>query len=84
MPESEVGAITYRLEDERMRASILSRFEDDVLRREEVEAWLDGWVVVLCSCAEFGLCYCDCEACGKCKMNRPDEKESQVPGEVMP
>ena len=80
----EGGAFQYRLEDERMRASILSRFEDDVLVREEVEAWLDGCVVVLCSCAELGVCHCDCKACGKCKMNSPDEKGSQVPGEVMP
>ena len=56
---------------EAMRVLILSRFEDDVLRRGEVEVWLDGLVQpgesVLCDCPELGFCYCDCKACKKCR-----------------
>ena len=56
---------------EAMRVLILSRFEDDVLRRQEVELWLEGLVqpgeLVLCDCPELGLCYCDCKACDKCR-----------------
>ena len=56
---------------EAMRVLILSRFEDDVLRRREVEVWLDGLLhlgeSVLCDCPERGFCYCDCKACKKCR-----------------
>ena len=55
---------------EAMRVLILSRFEDDVLRRQEVEIWLDELVhlgeSVWCDCAELELCYCSCKACDKC------------------
>lgn len=55
---------------EGMRRLILSRFEDDVLRRQEVEVWLDEVVppreYALCDCEELGLCYCACKACGEC------------------
>lgn len=57
---------------EAMRALILSRFEDDVLLRQEIESWLDEVVApgepVECNCEELGLCYCfctRCEGCGK-------------------
>ena len=50
---------------ETMRRLVLSRFEDDVLLRQEVEVWLDEVVApgeeVVCECKELGLCYCFCD-----------------------
>ena len=47
---------------EAMRLLVLSRFEDDVLLRQDVEAWLDEVVApgeeIQCECAELGLCHC--------------------------
>lgn len=70
---------------EGMRLLILGRFEDDVLLRQEVEAWLDelaplGQSVVgeslMCVCAELGLCYCNCEGCAECEdlLHVPEEE----------
>lgn len=70
---------------EGMRLLILSRFEDDVLLRQEVEAWLAelaplGQSVVgeslMCVCAELGLCYCNCEGCAECEdlLHVPEEE----------
>lgn len=55
---------------EPMRLLILSRFEDDALLRQEVEAWLDEAAAPgeapPCDCEASGLCFCSCKACGKC------------------
>ena len=70
---------------EGMRLLILGRFEDDVLLRQEVEAWLDqlaplGRSVMgesrMCACAELGLCYCSCEGCAECEdlLHVPEEE----------
>ena len=73
---------------EPMRRMILSRFEEDVLLREEVEAWLDSAVApgepVLCGCPELGVCYCGCKACGKCQSWRellPTKKKRNQGGQ---
>ena len=75
MPEDTDDLVEWTLPDhEPMRRMILSRFEDDVLLREEVEAWLDNAVApgepVLCGCPEMGICYCRCNACTKCERWR--------------
>ena len=67
MKDDEVGT-----DHEAMRRLVLSRFEDDVLLRQDVEAWLDEVVApgeeIVCDCEELGLCYCPrkkLEGCGK-------------------
>ena len=78
-----------------MRLLILSRFEDDVLLRQEVEEWLDEAVApgeqIMCDCEELGLCYCCCEKCENCgKVGTPDTdgegdaEEESVEIEVVP
>ena len=66
----------YQADHEEIRRLILSKFEDNVLERQEVEAWLDELVApgeqVLCDCEELGLCYCDCKTCSKCGKKEHD------------
>ena len=80
---------------EAMRRLVLSRFEDDVLLRQEVEVWLDEVVApgeqAVCECEELGLCYCfckDCEECGKVRKTgeaeEGDLEEESVAIELVP
>ena len=80
---------------EGMRLLILSRFDDDVLLRQDVEAWLDEVVApgeeIACDCEELGLCYCTCkkcEGCGKVTETAGDREgepiEEAVEIEVVP
>ena len=89
MKDGQVGT-----SHEAMRLLVLSRFEDDVLLRQEVEVWLDEVVApgeqVVCDCEELGLCYCFCEKCKHCgKVGRPstdgegDAEEESVEIEFM-
>ena len=72
-----------RTDHEVMRVLILSRFEDDVLLRGEVEVWLDDMAApgepVSCDCSELELCYCFCKACEGCgtvaKVSVGEEKD---------
>ena len=71
MPEDTNHVVEWSLPDhEPMRRMILSRFEDDVLLRQEVEAWLDAVTApgepVLCGCPALGMCYCSCKRCARC------------------
>ena len=80
MPEDTNDLVEWTLPNhEPMRRMILSRFEDDVLVREEVEAWLDRVAApgepVLCSCPQLGLCYCHCKTCLKCEKWRKQPPE---------
>ena len=60
----------YQVDHKEIRRLILSKFENDVLKRQEVEVWLDELVApgeqAPCECEELGLCYCDCKTCNKC------------------
>lgn len=84
MPEDTDELVEWSLPNhEPMRRMILSRFEDDVLLREEVEAWLDSAAApgepVVCACPGLAVCYCPCKACAKCEMWRkaPPEKKKR-------
>ena len=88
--DDQVGA-----NHEAMRLLILSRFEDDVLLRRDVEAWLDEVVApgeeIVCDCEELGLCYCFCDKCKGCgkveKTGNSDEgdvEEESVEIELVP
>ena len=90
MEDGQVGT-----NNEAMRLLVLSRFEDDVLLRQEVEVWLDEVIapgeLVVCECEELGLCYCFCEKCEGCgKLGKPgndgegDGEEEAVEIEVVP
>lgn len=62
MPEDANDQVAWTLPNhEPMRRMILSRFEDDILLREEVEAWLDSAAApgepVLCGCPDLGARY---------------------------
>ncbi len=67
---AEEAREVYQADHEEMKRLILSKFENDALERQEVEAWLDDLVTpgekVLCDCEELGFCYCNCKTCSKC------------------
>lgn len=64
----------WEVDHEGMRRLILSRFEDDVLLRGEVEVWLDALAApgedVVFENGELGLCYCSCEGAGTAARSR--------------
>ena len=66
---------------EGMRLLILSKFEDDVLQRQEVETWLDGLAVPgepgYCDCEELGFCYCSCKVCEECREAADASKDGE-------
>ena len=79
--ENDQGGMNH----EAIRRLVLSRFEDDVLLRQEVETWLDEVVApgeqVICDCEEVGLCYCSCEKCKSCGKVNATSGESDVKNE---
>lgn len=81
----------WEVDHEGMRRLILSRFEDDVLLRSDVEVWLDALGVpgedVVFEDGELGMCYCCCEGCKDCGKEPEDVievGEMEVEVELVP
>ena len=72
-PGEEEG---WEVDHEGMRRLILSRFEDDVLLRDDVEMWLDTLSVPgedpVFEDGMLGQCYCSCEGCKDCGREAED------------
>ena len=80
---------SWEVNQEVMRRLILSRFEDDVLLRGDVEIWLDALAVpgedVVFEDGMLGQCYCSCEGCKDCGREAEDVVDAvEVEVELVP